>query len=396
MKRILFITTTNLATNPRLVKEVRLACSMNFNCNVLMFNIGNWSDMMTTEIEKEFPSVNFIKISATRTPFLPWLVSSLLEKAFNYAPIQWLSLKKLSIAVSKRSFLLFQSISQIHGKFDWVIAHNPGSFYPALVIAKKMNAQLGIDVEDYHPGESNDKKLQDITRKLMQMVLAKASYCSYASPLIMYEVHRQVNNLSSCQFVILNGFPKNEFLQPVFHNHARLKLVWFSQNISAGRGLELILPVVKKYHTQIELHLIGSPNRYFIQQYIKDNTGVFVHLPMPQIQLHKFLSDCDVGLATDLPVNYNREIALTNKIIAYAQAGLFILSMHTLAQDEFLKGGRLQYLQMDNTVKSIEQTLLQLLRMNQEGLLNKQRQFVNGAEYSWENICMPLSQVWNA
>jgi hypothetical protein len=116
---------------------------------------------------------------------------------------------------------------------------------------------------------------------------------------------------------------------------------------------------------------------------------------MPQKTLHKYLTEFDVGLATDIPINYNRDIALTNKIITYAQAGLFIAAMHTSAQDLFLKESGLQFLLMHNTESSIIQTLDKLLDLKQKGLINKKLQYSMSTEYCWENISHNLKKTWN-
>lgn len=394
-RRILFVTTTNLAVNPRLAKELRLACDMGFNCTVLMFRLGNWSDDMTEKMKHSFPIVNFIQLSATRTPFIPWLLSSIIEKFARLLPVTFLDSLFLSAAVDKRSLILLGQLKKIGTSFDWVVAHNPGAFFPSMVVAKRAGAKLGIDVEDYHPGETNQKKLQLVTLKLMKKVLPLSSYCSYASPLIMQEVQKYIPKLPICQFIILNCFPSNEFECARENQSPLLHMVWFSQNISAGRGLELIIPIVQKYHDKMKLHLIGSINSDFYAQLIKDKPGIEVCDPMPQKILHKSLSKFDAGLATDIPVNRNRDIAITNKLIAYAQAGLFIVAMHTKAQDQFLHSSELQFFQMNNTVSSIEETLLKLLQLKKNGFINKSNQFTIGATYSWDRISAPLSEIWN-
>jgi hypothetical protein len=138
MKNILFITSTNLAANPRLVKELRLAVQNNFTCTVIQFCLGNWSDVMTDTLEKEFSSVHFIRLSALRTPFLPWFLTTSLQKIVSILPTGLLSGYLLSVATGKRSALLQWQLKQLMESFDWVIAHNPAAFYPAFSFASKM------------------------------------------------------------------------------------------------------------------------------------------------------------------------------------------------------------------------------------------------------------------
>lgn len=212
MKKILFITSTNLAANPRLVKELRLAVDNGFACTVLQFSLGNWSDAATKALMNEFNKVRFVQLSALRKPFFPWLLSTLLERLFSLIPYSLLTTRMLSIAVSKRTFLLLRQIPKLQNEpYDWVIAHNPPAFYPALVAARQFGARLGIDVEDYHPGETTVISSQHRMRTFMRRILPKADYCSFAAPLIMAEVQKDIPEMPERQLVILNGFPQNEF-----------------------------------------------------------------------------------------------------------------------------------------------------------------------------------------
>ncbi len=395
-KKILFITTTNLAVNPRLVKELRLACGDGFICTVVQFRLGNWSDAMTDQLKLEFPFVTFRDLSALRRPFLPWLISSLLERLARILPVFFLRGALLAGAVDKRSWLILNTLNKLGQTYNWVIAHNPGAFYPAMVLSKRTGAKLGIDVEDYHPGESNEKNKQVFTLKMMKLTLPISSYCSYASPLIMKEVHKQVGNLSSSHFVVLNSFPKDEFQEPVTTDYTVLKLVWFSQNISSGRGLEMIIPIVDKNSSKIELHLIGSINSEFEKRYIKGMSGIFLYEPVPHKKLHAFLYQFDVGLAIEPGKDENNNLAISNKIIAYAQAGLYILASHTPGQDLFLNESGLQFLQMENTEASIVHAFDMLLQLKENGLINKPMQYSIGSEYCWENISHLLVKTWQA
>ncbi len=394
MKSILFLTSANLAANPRLLKELQLATTNGFSATVIQFAVGNWSDRMTAELQQQFAGVEFIQLSALRKPLWPWLLSTALQKAGNFIPLQLRTGWMLSVSAGKRSFLLLQQLKKVNRKYDWVIAHNPAAFYPASWFGKQTGAMIGIDVEDYHPGETTDIKASHTMKKLMQHVLPTARYCSYAAPLIAAEVQQDIAGMKNQQLTILNGFDAAEFQMPVAAAAEPVKLIWFSQHIDAGRGLEEVLPVVNELYPKVELHLVGQLHQTFEQRYLGNQTGIVLHTPMQQKQLHLFLSEFDAGLATDLPVNRNRDIALTNKIIAYAQAGLAIVAMHTSAQDLFLKESGLYYQQMENNRSSVRNALLQLYQKKKKGELNKQEQFQKGQRYAWHNLSQPLLNIW--
>ncbi|QNA45006.1 glycosyltransferase family protein [Lacibacter sediminis] len=392
MKRMLFITSTNLAANPRLVKELSLAIDAGYDTTVVQFSVGNWSDGLTTALQQRFQNTAFISLSALRSPFFPWLWSSLLQKFYNSLPVSFLTTEMLSIVTGKRSWILLRFLKKVSQSYDWVIAHNPGAFYPAYVYSQRSGAKLGIDVEDYHPGETTFPKQQQQMLRLMQLLLPKATYCSYAAPLIAAEVQKNIPGMLNKQLVLLNGFLASEFIAPELQTGNRLKLVWFSQNIDSGRGLEEVIPAVNELHSLVELHLIGYLQPQFAEMHLKNRNGIVLHDPMPQHELHTFLATCDVGLATDVPVNKNRELALTNKILAYAQAGLYILSFPVQAQLDFLKTYQLHYSIMNNSCAAIVPVLTSL----NKDFINaaKAEQFTIGMQFDWKKLGRPLVETW--
>lgn len=393
---ILFITSTNLAANPRLVKELKLATSNGFRCTVIQFHLGNWSDKLTQQLKLEFHNVKFIELSALRTPFVTWVWSSFLERLYGLLPHFLVTTRMLSIAVGKRSFLLLRQLCQLQGKFDWIIAHNPATFYPSVWYGEKIKAKVGIDVEDYHPGETKDLKEKNRMQQLMQRTLPDAVYCSYASTLIARHVKADIPFLRNEDFVIINGFCKNEFVLPkAVNSEDPLRLVWFSQFIGRGRGLEKLLPIVDEFNG-LELHLIGNMNPDCEAEFMGGKNNVYHHKAMEQVELHRFLSQFDVGLAIEPGRDLNNKLALSNKIIAYAQSGLFILASHTEAQDEFLSSSNLSYLQVELTESHLRKSIDKLVR--QKAIIRHERleQFAKGRQYDWEKLSDELLKAWNS
>jgi glycosyltransferase involved in cell wall biosynthesis len=395
MKKILFLTSTNIAANPRLVKELRLASANGFSCTVVQFRLGNWSDEMSTTLAREFPNVEFVYLSALRSPFFPWLKSSLLEKLYRLLPETLLSDNRLSVAAGKRSLLLLSYLRRVQSLYDWVIAHNPACFYPALVFSKKSGAGLGIDVEDYHPGETADQKLSNLMLKLFRNVLPLADYISYASGSIFQKTNSVVSfNNHAKQLTLINGFPAKEFAATSSPVSDSLQLVWFSQFIDKRRGLEPILAATKALYPMVELHLIGNVKEPFFQEHVSGIHGVVYHPPLPQKELHLMLSTFDVGLALEPGRDENNQLALSNKLLAYAQAGLFIVASHTKAQDLFLQESRLAYVQTDLEEKQLVKALLQLYEKKDAIRQHRAEQFAAGRQYDWEIISRDLIATW--
>jgi hypothetical protein len=161
-------------------------------------------------------------------------------------------------------------------------------------------------------------------------------YVSFASPLIMQAVKRDLNKNLLNSFTILNYFPADEFKEPLQLNYGPVKLVWFSQNINGGRGLEFILPFVQQQINSVELHLIGNLNADFYNRSLSQIPNIVIHPAMAQKALHQQLADFDIGLALEPAKDENNELAISNKMLAYLQAGLFVVASDTRAQESYL------------------------------------------------------------
>ncbi len=399
MKRILFITSANLATNPRLVKELQLALQAEFTATVIQFRLGNYSDARTEELKSRFPLANFIELSALRKPFFTWFISTLLERIYCLVPVPLLNTAMASQAVSKRSYLLAKAIIKLNSTFDWVIAHNPAAFYPALQVAQTTGASLGIDVEDYHPGETNDPAASAVMKRLLQNVLPRANYCSFASPLIRQYIEKDVPSLNVKHDVVVNNiFSKNDFLAPPaeMDMNRKLRLVWFSQFIDYGRGLEQLFPAFDAFKESIEITLIGSLRGQFLQKEVMHRNYITCLAPLSQLELHHQLKNYDIGLCVeDSHKDANRNICLTNKIWAFFQAGLYILATATDAQKEFLEQRPVhgELIAMDPNLARI--TIESLLRRKDEIMLGRSTRYQNARSNCWENEADILLSAWD-
>lgn len=333
---MLFITTNNLATNPRLVKEIKIAILNGYAIEIICFEFDNWSQDLNRKLKQELGDVKIIAIPAGRNPFYTWISSVVKETVFRFlGKYFYLSTPALSQAISRRSNLIVKALKKV-SKPDWVIGHNPGALWPTIVAGKKFNCKTGFDLEDYHPGEGVALNLQSLAKKIMIRLLPQMDYVSFASPLIMQAVERDLNKNLLNSFTILNYFPADEFKEPMQFNNGPVKLVWFSQNINTGRGLEFILPFIQQENGNIELHLIGNLNPVFYESALSKIPNIIIHGPMSQQALHALLGDFDIGLALEPAKDENNELAISNKMLAYLQAGLFVVASNTKAQESYL------------------------------------------------------------
>ncbi len=397
MKRILFISTHNFATNPRLLKEVELALNNQFEVNVICFEFNNWSRDINKGIQARLLERGAVVhlISAGRKPFMPWVSSILKENFYLYLlPFLKNKIEVIARAFFRRHSLIVNALNNVK-KADLVVGHNPGTMVACLHAAKLFNCKAGFDMEDYHPGEGHDKTQQHYIRKLIMHVLPKLNYVSFASDQIKNKVEEDLGQVYNHWFSLPNYSPSSQFIMPEQNlPEEKIKLVWFSQNINVHRGLEQILPLLNNYSSFIELHLIGNLNEFFFNEHLQKFTFIKVHKSLPQIALYQKLSEFDIGLALEPVKDLNNDLALSNKILAYFQAGLFILATNTTAQATFLKEFPLHGLYFSKEHNSFMEVFSKLIENIASIRKQKAERYKHAQNESWEKHAYKLLEVW--
>lgn len=380
---------------------MRLAVSQGYQVTFLGFSLGNWSDELEEKLKNELQGVQLFYLDATRRQYAGWFSSTLTEKVSRilYKP-ERSSLRRTAFASSKRAVLLHRQLTQFYRQgivFDRVIAHTLGALYPAFWFAKKCDIDFAFDVEDYHPWESTEGNSDyEVARRetILKQILPHAKYTTAAAPLITRQVKSLVPVINPQ--TIYNSFPKNEFVRPATPAGKKMKLVWFSQNINAGRGLEIILDAWKNLEQDFELTLIGKPDEQFYNQHISRHPGIVLKPPMAQALLHQYLAEFDIGLAIDVDSNdKNRQLVITNKILAYYQAGLYIVATDTPAQQQFVQDHPLHASVIRQDVANAVSSLLKIAASKEDIRQSAQARFEAAAAFNWENESARLVKIWN-
>lgn len=384
-KKILLITSTNLFSNPRLVKEINLLSSLQYQLTVVSFIIGIGDEQSKT-IEKKFPHVKFIHLSAQRKPLLKWLVISIINKLSHFFWSLFKSnLKITAYASNKRTIQLNHFLNTHKKEYNLIITHTLATLYPCHIFSKKNNIPFAFDMEDYHPGEliKEDVENEKVRRAyLLKEILPYCYYTSFASPLFQIELDNLLQHPLKNSISIYNGFPENEFSFLPTTNTEKINLIWYSLTIDKGRGLEEILPVIAKLSDKIHLTLVGHLNSNFDKTHHISNSKHITYLGyLPQTKLHEIICSCDIGLALEQQqTDLNRDLCLTNKIISYCQAGIYIFASNTKAQS-----GLINNFPELGIISADFNKDLNFIIDNIETIREKKKnRFKTGSKFSWE------------
>ncbi|MEZ4801898.1 MAG: hypothetical protein R2797_03935 [Gelidibacter sp.] len=394
-KNLLFITTSSLASNPRLVKEFE-TLKNDFICFVLCFRHHDWSLELSEAIKKRNPEVHFIEIDR-RVEVFKTLVSKLVHKVS--IVLNGLFKKNIQVCAfasnDKTPQLWFHAKSLVEqNKFHRVIAHNLGAFYPALKVTNMTETALQLDIEDFYPGEAlyfNKAQEQQNRMHLMLHSFLNADVITYASKGIQLECEKYFQIAGQTETsVILNAFNSKDFKKPISRFSDKITCVWFSQHIGPNRGLETVFEIAEQL-PQIEFHIIGNNNVSFLNK-MRISENVLIHDVMAPFKLHAFLAKMDIGLALEPGKDLNNKIALSNKLIAYAQAGCYVIATDTYGQSQFLSSldypaGVVMQTSLEETLRNLEIRLLDIP--------SKIERWENAKSFSWDNEQLKLKGLFS-
>lgn len=394
VKTILFVTSASMSTNPRCFKEAKLAASNGYKVHVMAFEMNNALAEEENRIVKENCNITFHYQAVSRKDVFNWLCSSFITKFYRvlnffFRKDQWIN----NYSFDRRSWLTKHFLNNLNFQPDLIIAHNPVVFFPVSRYAGKMNIPYAIDVEDYHPGEGKDIRQQQRALNIMKSSLPGARYVSYAAPLIRKYTEEKIKRNNISDFVVNNAFTDDDFIEDTTVS-GKLKFVWFSQHIGFNRGLEDFLPLFDEYKEHIQIDLIGMLNLSFYQAYLSSRKYINIVAPLGQPELNRRICHYDIGLALEnAAADLNRDICLTNKIIAYRQAGLYILATATSAQVDFME----QHPQAGELIDTgnFKDVIKQLLENKESIRSSKKERFASASELSWENESRLVLNAWS-
>ena len=346
--RICLVTSEQLSTNPRLVKEADALSAAGYDVRVVSCQWMDWPRREDQKLLRNRPwRSQIVDYSSKLSPALFWYS----RMRHNLARRLMAATQLLGDRVSLRAIgrVLPEIIKTAKSEpTDLFIGHNLVGLPAAVCAAKAQTSRAAFDAEDLHSAmwlyESGPSLIHRMAESMERRFLPKCAYVTAASPLIAegYAARYGIQTPET----ILNVFSLAD--RPTqFRPHdpkAPLTLYWFSQTIGANRGLEdIVRALALSCSKSIELHLRGQWQPGYEKEFrawARD-----AHLRPEQIVSHELGSpddmirlsgNYDVGLALEQPVSENRDICLTNKICTYLLAGNAVIATATRGQKQFM------------------------------------------------------------
>lgn len=336
------ITSGQPALNPRLVKEADALSDAGFEVVVLFGYWNQWGSDFTKELlrTKRWAAVETggNPITNSSTYFISRLIFAIAKWIIKLlGPISYFS----ELATSRSSYFLIREAKK--HRADIYIGHNLAALPAVVKASKKHHAKCGFDAEDFHRNETDNSTTSlkyKLTKYIEDKYMAFTDYVTASSPQIT-AAYKQLYPVID-PVTILNVFPKaGSFITRNKNLTTPIKIVWFSQTIGKNRGIDDMLLALKLLGSDnFELHLLGNVSEYIKNDFadIAGNASkhLYFHNPIAPDNIVDFISQFDIGLASEPGFSLNNDLALSNKIFTYLQAGLAIVASDTQAQQSFL------------------------------------------------------------
>lgn len=137
---------------------------------------------------------------------------------------------------------------------------------------------------------------------------------------------------------IFNSFSLKENACNFRFDRPTNSLIWFSQVVGAGRGLETLISAIKEVKKPLSIHLVGKYIPGYKEVLIKllgrSIHQLHFHDAVKHFELQPFISQFNIGLAIENNFPDNRDTTISNKILQYIQAGNKVLATNTKGQSE--------------------------------------------------------------
>ena len=352
--KICLVTPLHLSYNPRVLKEADALHAAGHQVRVVAMNLEeskarlDQSLMAPRRWKLEMLNVRRDKPAGR----LRWLKATLRQRL--YQRIR--ALEKLPGGLDKAYSRYVLELSRLAARepADLVIAHVLPALPAAAAAARRWNAKLGFDAEDFHRGEIHEADghgafLRRLIMAVEQKYIPRCDYLSAASDGIggayasTLGVRKPVTILNVFPLSERNGHTPVEELRKERQGKG-LSLYWYSQRIGADRGLDDALQAVSLLSKGVHIHLRGAWAAGY-ETVFRDKVRALgieeqVHIlpPAPPEQLVERAAQHDVGLALEAGATENRRVAVTNKILNYLLAGLAVAATDVPGQRAIMEG----------------------------------------------------------
>lgn len=339
-QKILILTSAHLCRNPRVVKEATTLGAAGHEVTVLSLSVNTRCEQMDLELMRGLP---FKRLT------LDYCAGNLQSRAagFLQRASTWAARRlcrqvgiETAQALGPASALLRRARSFAT---DLTIVHTEIPLWAATQLIAD-GRRVAVDMEDWYaedllPADRSSRPLR-LLRRAEEAALRRAVY-STATAQSMADA---LTTAYQCPppIVIRNSFPlqaRSRIDRPATIGVP--EIIWFSQTIGPGRGLEQFLAAWALTRQPSRLTLLGEARAAYAEQLAallppSRRPDLVILPPVQPAELPLKLAEFDLGLALEARTPPSRDVTITNKILQYLNAGLALVATDTAGQREVM------------------------------------------------------------
>ncbi|OLP17274.1 hypothetical protein BST81_15760 [Leptolyngbya sp. 'hensonii'] len=304
-KKIIIISFTNLASDPRVNRQIH-------------FLQNHYQIISVGRTRSELDNIEFIQIPQKRKSLLLKLWNFLQLLLRKYEPYYW---QKSDITQS------LEKLSDIQA--DLILANDIDTLPLALKLAKP-DTKVIFDAHEYAPLQFEDRLIFRIFFQHYRTYLCKTYIPQVDGMITVCQsiADRYEQDTGVCPLVITNA-PDYEEIQPQLRSEpaAKIRLVHHGAAI-VSRKLENMIRVMDHLDSRFELTFLLTNNDPAYLNHLQRLAATYPNIsflpPVPMRTLPQYLNQFDIGLFLLEPINFNYRHALPNKLFEFIQARLAI------------------------------------------------------------------------
>jgi hypothetical protein len=299
--RILVLSPSNLATDPRVNRQLRLLQS---DCRVTAAGFG----------DPQIDGVEFIPIRSERKTLFRRLQAALRLKARRYEDYYW------------HIGYVHEALAGLRDRrFDAIIA-NDADTWP-LAHAIRGGARLLFDAHEYAPRQVEDRPYwrffyRDYRTWLCREFLPRADAVVTVCDGIADEFARVFGVRRP---LVIRNTPPYQSFSPGATDPGRVRMIHHGA-ASRSRRIEVMIDLMAHLDARftLDLMLVGSDSSYlqFLRRRAAGDRRIRFRDPVPALRIIEETRAYDLGLFLLPPTNFNLRFALPNKFFEFIQARL--------------------------------------------------------------------------
>lgn len=334
-RKVLILSGAHICHNPRVVKEADALSEAGTEVEVLGMNF------LPHLIEEDRELVRGKKWKYTAVP-------GPLDPAMGRKSFRYRLKRKLANLLAEKTGI--QTTAQLGGwrkdllrealarKPDLAIAHSATTLWVARELMKR-ETKVAVDFEDWFSKEHVAIAWHPdrVVARLEREVLTGASYATCTSEAMAEAIGKVYGRRPE---VIYNAFPLAEAPEPAAEPGPEgPKMLWISQALGPGRGLELLAEALGHCEPKFTVTLVGNPQgNYAKKLYSRFPSAwrkkVKIQKQLKNSEVLKIIANHHVGLALEQNNTDNHDLTVSNKLLQYLLCGLAVAATDTAGQKE--------------------------------------------------------------